>query len=79
MPGNTLKLSISLPADLVSVVDSEAEAQKTTRSGFIASLLRELAERREHDLMVEGYKVMAETNQQLAEQSLAPAGEVWPT
>lgn len=77
MGGNAAKVSISLPLDLLSFVDEAARSQHTSRSGFIARLLREKAEERERELMIEGYQAMAEENRRLAEEHLPAAMEVW--
>ena len=35
-----MKLSVSLPADLIAFADEEARRRRTSRSGFLAGLLR---------------------------------------
>ena len=55
----TQKLTISIPDDLVNVLDDLTVAWETTRSGVFARLLQE-ANKRRVDIEIElGYKAMA--------------------
>ena len=71
------KISISLPLELLVFVDSAAKRENLSRSSYLVRLLKEKAAEREHKLMVEGYKAMAEENRKLAEESLAAVMEAW--
>ncbi len=73
-----IKVSISVPADLLRFVDDAVRRGAGSRSEFIARILRERAEAEERRLMIEGYQEMAEENRRLAEEHLQAAAEVWP-
>ncbi|MFQ5987424.1 MAG: hypothetical protein ACE5H6_01090 [Dehalococcoidia bacterium] len=73
-----VKLTISLPRDLVCFTDSLAKERNTSRSGMIASVLRDLAKERERAAMIEGYEAMAEQNREFAAMALLLANEVLP-
>jgi metal-responsive CopG/Arc/MetJ family transcriptional regulator len=77
MGENAAKVSISLPLDLLSFVDTAAKNLHISRSGFITRLLREKVEEQECELMIEGYRSMAKENRRLAEEHLPVAMEVW--
>ncbi len=58
----TQKFTISIPDDLVNVLDSLTIAWETTRSGVFAKLLREIEKDRLEEEMAEGYKAMSEND-----------------
>ncbi len=73
-----LKLTISLPRNLICFADILAKERNTGRSGAIASVLQELADERERAAMIEGYKAMSEQNREFATMTLPLAKEVLP-
>lgn len=75
---HTVRLTISLPHNLVSFTDEIASERKISRSKVVSECLNEFAQKRNLELMEEGYKAMAEENRLLAEQSLPIALETWP-
>jgi metal-responsive CopG/Arc/MetJ family transcriptional regulator len=72
------KLTISVPRDLIALADEVANEKRISRSKVIASCLQELAERRLRAEMEEGYKVMANEQQKLAEMSFELQRRVVP-
>ena len=74
----TQRLTISLPADLVSLTDKIAEENHESRSKVVASCLREFTKRRFEREMEEGYKSMAKENLEFAELAIDIAHEVLP-
>jgi len=58
----TQKITISIPDDLIHVLDSLTIAWDTTRSGVFARLLHEVEKDRLEEEMAEGYKAMSETD-----------------
>lgn len=56
------KLTISLPDDLINILDGLTTTWETTRSGVFARLLREIEKDRLEEEMAEGYKTMSETD-----------------
>jgi metal-responsive CopG/Arc/MetJ family transcriptional regulator len=78
MTTQTEKITISLPRDLIQLADELAKEKRVSRSKVVSSCLRELADKRLHRQMEEGYKAMAEENQRFAEQALNLANEVLP-
>ena len=73
-----VKLSISLPRDLLSVADQVAREQAISRSRVISACLEELGERRRIAQLEEAYREMARENSLLAEQLLPAVLESWP-
>ena len=71
------KVTVSLPKKLLDYADQLAREQSTSRSGVIASLLRNEERARMYALMEEGYREMAEENLRLAEENLPLAAEVF--
>lgn len=58
----TQKLTISIPDNLVAVLDDLTASWKTTRSGVFARLLQDAEKKRLEEEMAEGYKAMSETD-----------------
>ena len=70
------KIAVSLPEQLLPVLDRLAQEWNTTRSGAIAELLRR-AEREELDNRLrEGYLALAESHKKDAESFLPAQAEV---
>ncbi|HHK67050.1 CopG family transcriptional regulator [Candidatus Acetothermia bacterium] len=75
--GNTVKLTISLPADLVRLTDETAQMEKKPRSRVIKEALTHYIKEKERQEMIEGYQEMAALNRELAEESEPVVNEVW--
>ncbi len=71
-----VKLTISLPRNLITVTDEVAHEKKVSRSRVISLCLQDLAERRLRQKMEEGYSVMAKKNLKFARQTVDLAYEV---
>ncbi|HOV79679.1 MAG TPA: hypothetical protein PK728_06180 [Bacillota bacterium] len=52
------KLTISIPDELINVLDNLTTTWKTSRSGVFARLLQEVEKKRLENEMEEGYKTM---------------------
>ncbi len=65
---------LTMPADLLQVVDSQAQQRKQNRSQFVRHVLREWLERQRQiefeALLAEGYQTMAQENQAIAVENL---------
>jgi metal-responsive CopG/Arc/MetJ family transcriptional regulator len=59
MTANVVKLTVSVPADLVKMADKVARERKTSRSKVVSSCLQELAKKRFEAELEEGYRAMA--------------------
>jgi metal-responsive CopG/Arc/MetJ family transcriptional regulator len=70
------KLTISLPRDLVQLADAIAKERKISRSKLVASCIKEMADKRLEERMIEGYKATAKTNLEFAESSVPVVREV---
>jgi len=79
MTTRAVKLTISLPRNLISLTDEIAQERKVSRSKVISSCLQEMAEKRKLAEMEEGYKAMAKENRRLAEEALPIVLETWPS
>jgi len=64
-----VKLTISVPRDLISFADKVASKDKISRSKVISNCLSELARKHKIQLMEEGYKAMAEENREFAKMA----------
>jgi len=77
MPNSkVVKVTISLPRELVELADTIAVEAETSRSAVLAQLLREQREARLRALMAQGYQELAEENLRDAEEALPLTGEV---
>jgi metal-responsive CopG/Arc/MetJ family transcriptional regulator len=63
MSTQVVKVTVSVPADLVKLADLVAKEKKISRSKVVSSCLQELANQREQAEMEEGYKAMAADEQ----------------
>jgi len=59
MTSRTVKLTVTVPAELVALTDEVARERGTSRSKVVAACLREMADRRLRAEMEEGYRVLA--------------------
>ena len=58
-----VKVTVSVPSELVKMADKVAKERKTSRSKVVASCLEELAKQRLEAEMEEGYRAMARDEQ----------------
>ena len=72
-----VKVTISLPADLLQLADETAQVEEKPRSGIIREALALYVKERERQEMIRGYQEMAALNQELAEEDRAAVNEVW--
>ena len=70
------KITISLPKELLDLVDRLAKEQSTSRSGLIAELLRNEEKGRISLLMAQGYRELSHENRDEAEEALTLTREV---
>jgi metal-responsive CopG/Arc/MetJ family transcriptional regulator len=63
MNTQVIKVTVSVPAELVKLADLVAKEKKISRSKVVSSCLQELANQRELAEMEEGYKAMAADEQ----------------
>lgn len=59
MTVQVVKVTVSVPSELVKMADKVAKERKTSRSKVVASCLEELAKKRLEAEMEEGYRAMA--------------------
>ena len=59
MSTQVVKLTISVPAELVKLADKVAKEKKISRSKVVSTCLQELAKQRFQADLEEGYKAMA--------------------
>ena len=71
------KITISIPLNLLIIVDEIAKEKKITRSKVVSSCLREIAEKRFREKMEEGYKALAHENLKFAEEAVQLAEETF--
>ena len=72
-----VKVTISLPADLLQLADETVQVEEKPRSGIIREALALYVKERERQEMIRGYQEMAALNQELAEEDRAAVNEVW--
>jgi metal-responsive CopG/Arc/MetJ family transcriptional regulator len=76
MSTQTIKITLSIPQELVKVADRIAREKKTSRSRIVASCLEELVKQRLQSELEEGYRVMAKINKQIARETFEAQREV---
>ncbi len=68
------RVMLTMPADLLQVVDSQAQHRKQNRSQFVRHVLREWLERQRQiefeALLAEGYQTMAQENRAIVVESV---------
>ena len=69
------KITISLPASILELVDQLAQEQASNRSAVIAGMVEKLAQERFETEMREGYIANHDLAQQMAEDNLAAGNE----
>lgn len=70
------KVTISVPADVLSTADRLARQEGTSRSGIITRLIQQEEQRRREELMARGYKELGKEDCQEVEESLPAQAEV---
>ena len=78
MSTQVVKVTVSIPADLVKMADKVAKERKISRSKVVSSCLRELAKQRFQAELEEGYRAMAEEEKRLARETFEAQREVVP-
>ena len=76
MATGAVKLTISLPHNLIAVTDEVASERKISRSRVISLCLQDLAKKRLRHKMEEGYRAMTKENLKFARQTIDLAHEV---
>ena len=76
MAKNTVKITISVPLNLITVADEVALEKRISRSKVVHLCLQELAEKRLRKRMEDGYKAMSRENLAFADEAFKLAGEV---
>ncbi|OGO20222.1 MAG: hypothetical protein A2Z15_01175 [Chloroflexi bacterium RBG_16_50_11] len=79
MTTRTIKLSLSMPQNVVFGVDAIASKKKLTRSKLISKCLEEMLEKEKNALLIEGYKAMAKEHSEFAEFSSSAAKKILPS
>ena len=76
-PGNThvVKVTVSLPADLLAVADAHAARLSASRSRLIGLALTQLLAAEEERLAAEGYGFYASESAEFAAASAAAVGQ----
>ena len=78
MSTQVVKVTVSVPKDLVKMADKVAKERKTSRSKVVSSCLQELAKQRFQAELEEGYRAMAEEEKRLARETFEVQREVVP-
>jgi metal-responsive CopG/Arc/MetJ family transcriptional regulator len=78
MNTKVVKLTVSIPGELVQLADKVAKEKNISRSKIVSSCLRELAKQILQQELEEGYRVMTKTSKQLARQTVEVQREVMP-
>ena len=78
MATKMVKVTVSIPRELKSATDEIALEKKVSRSKLVSQCLSQLAQKRQIELLEEGYRAMAEEHKSFAESSAKAASEVVP-
>lgn len=70
------KFTVSVPDEVIGIVEKLMIEWETTRSGVITKLLKWHEKQRVAELMAEGYKVLADENRREIEEYLPAQAEV---
>lgn len=73
------RLSLSIPKNIVSEIDEIANARKLSRSKLISECLKDMIEKEKRELLIEGYKAMANEHNEFALLSSQAAKEILPS
>ena len=73
-----VRLSATVPKYIIDEIDEIATVSKLSRSQLISECLKEMIQRRKQQLLVEGYKAMAEQHKEFASLSQDAAREILP-
>jgi metal-responsive CopG/Arc/MetJ family transcriptional regulator len=74
-----VRLSLSIPENLVNATDEIAAARKLSRSKLVSKCLKEMIGKEKRRLLIEGYQAMAKEHSKFAELSSQAAKEVLPS
>ena len=72
------RLSATVPKYIIDYADAIAAARKLSRSQLISECLNEMIQRMKQQLLVEGYKAMAEKHKEFASLSENAAKDTLP-
>ena len=72
------RLSASIPKYIIDETDKIATMRNLSRSKLVAECLHEMIQRKKRELLIEGYKTMAEKHSDFAALSLNASKEVLP-
>jgi metal-responsive CopG/Arc/MetJ family transcriptional regulator len=72
------RMTVNVPRDLVELTNIIAKEKNISRSKLVSACLREMANKRLEEEMIEGYKAMSKANLKFAEESLHLASEWLP-
>jgi metal-responsive CopG/Arc/MetJ family transcriptional regulator len=78
MSEKTVRLTASVPKDIVDATDEIAAQTKSSRSQIVADCLKEMIERRKKQALAEGYQAMAEKHNGFTALSAQAVREVRP-
>jgi len=74
--GKTIKLSITLPEELLIMTDEIAKKKKINRSQVISQCLNDVKRKQFEEELKEGYIAMAEENEAIAKGAFQAQSEV---
>ena len=78
MATQIMRLSVSIPRNLIKETDEIANAKNLSRSKLISKCLEKMIEKEKRELLIEGYKAMAKEHNDFAKLSMKAAREVLP-
>ncbi len=78
MSTKMVRLTASVPQNIVEETDKIALQLKSSRSKLVAESLKEMIEKRQKQHLAEGYRVLADKHQDFAGGSSAAIKEVMP-
>ena len=76
--GKALRVTVTIPEDIVAAIDSVAKRTRASRSKVITHILDEARRDEQRKALAEGYQVMSAENAEFAESAHALSSEVWP-
>ena len=78
MPSRTIRLTVNIPENVAEQTAKIASARKISRSKLVVECLRQAIAERDRQMLIEGYKAMAQEHREFARFSENAARETLP-
>jgi len=73
-----LRVTVTIPEEIVATVDSMAKRRKVSRSRVVTEILDRASREARRKALIAAYQAMSEENTEFAQSAQPLAAEVWP-